>query len=82
MSREKIATIEELGDLLQTHGEESDQHFRSVGEHLEKVERRLEDIPTRGEIGEIITKAYDAAAVRAELDLMRRNIREKLHVEV
>jgi hypothetical protein len=96
----EISTLEDLGELLQTHVAESEkrhqevrgalggvvrenaEHFRSIGDHLVRIEARLEEIPTRGELGEMMARLYDAAAMEAKLETIRKNIREKLHVEV
>lgn len=72
----KIATIEDLGNLLQKHMEDSSashretrENFKSIGDHLISIESRLEEL-------------MEIAKLRDQLERMRQNIREKLHVEV
>ncbi len=67
--------------LTRQHGENRES-FKSIGDHSNVVEDRLEQMPTRSEVAEMIERAYNVAGLKAELDLVRRNIREKLHVEV
>jgi len=68
----KISTIEALGNLVQSHHHENTQSFTSIGDHLVKIEARLEDVPTRGEIGEILAKAYDYAALEARVEVLEK----------
>lgn len=80
----KITTLEDLGDLVQTidtrlktHSYESAESFKSIGDQLVKIEDRLEEIPTRGELGELIAKVYDVATVNTRLE----RIEKYLHLD-
>jgi len=72
----KVTTIEELGDLLHGHMNESRirhnenrESFNSVGEHLVSIEKRLDNLA-------------ELFKVRERVERIANILREKLDVEV
>lgn len=53
---------------------EDEAQYKSIGEHFEKIETRLEDIPTRGELGELFKKFYDAGVISARLERIEKHL--------
>lgn len=78
----KLTTLEELGDEMRAGFREMDTHFKSIGEHFVKVESRLEEIPTRGELGELITKVFDYSTLKVEHERMKQIMHEKWGVMI
>ena len=72
----KITTIEELGELLQSHVSQSDtrhrevtESFKSIGDHLATIEGRLEELA-------------DLHRLTLQVDRIRQHLRERDHVEL
>jgi len=86
MTKQKITTIEELGELLQGHIEdmgafcaETAKTFSSIGGQLVRVEDRLERIETRLTA---VEARLDRIDLRERVERIAQVIRDKLHVEV
>jgi hypothetical protein len=82
MAEKKITTIEELGDLLQLHVQQSElrhhenrESFNSIGGHLVVVEERLERIEFR-------LDHLELARLQNRVTRLEDIVREKLHIEV
>jgi len=87
MAKQPI-TLDELADIvhagfkemsafrrdMNAFRRETSETFKSVGDHLVRIENRLEDIPTRGELGELFKKFYDTGVINTRLERLEKHL--------
>lgn len=70
-------------DLLEAlEGVAKATDLANVEDKMDALAERMNELPTRGELGELIAKTYDYATLKVEHDRMKHVIKEKLGVKV